>query len=87
MKEPEIDIKELFLLTERDFSQDPVPMQRKEFKIPTIYSILPALLGLSALFVLSITNSKLYEFAINSFIKFYNIYSKGVIEIAQHFTT
>lgn len=84
MNNNQLNIKDIFLSAERDFSADTISVRRKYFKVSKLATVLPLLFGAVAFFtVFKFNKSALSEVTFNSLNGFYKMYANEIIAIVQ----
>ncbi len=82
MKDEEFDLKDMFLLVERDFSDEPMPKVRRASKMRYTLLFLPALLGVaSATFFLQGEGPAVGNLAYHVLLNCYELYASSMSEI------
>ncbi len=84
MNHNQLNLKDIFLSTERDFSADAVAVKRKNFKMQRLDIALPSLFGLVAFVaVYKFNKSAFSEVTFNSLNEFYTIYANEITSLIQ----
>jgi len=88
MKKNNLDVKEIILLTEREFSKDSVPKQGGTFRLNNIVIALPAILGIiTSISLLRNDSTSLSSFTYDTLNNFCKSCINEISELTIHLST